>query len=147
MEREEFLSKLGIGALAVCMGCSLVACGSKQNDPTITNAPSPPATGSGTAFTVDLGTTLTNIGDSSTMNGIILVRIAAGNLASSFTAVQVRCTHEGAAINYNTGQSIFICPLHGSEFSQSGAVIMGPAFTALQKYTVTINGSTLTVTA
>jgi cytochrome b6-f complex iron-sulfur subunit len=147
MEREEFLSKLGIGALAVCMGCSLVACGSKQNDPTIVTAPTAPATGSGTVFTVDLGTMLPNIGDSNTMNGIILVRIAAGNITSSFTAVQVKCTHEGAAINYNTDQSIFICPLHGSEFSQNGSVIQGPALTALQKYAVTINGNTLTVTA
>jgi Rieske Fe-S protein len=76
-----------------------------------------------------------------------LVRIAAGNTAGSFTAVQVRCTHEGAAINYNTSQSIFICPLHGSEFSQTGSVIQGPALDALHQFAVSINGSVLTVSA
>jgi Rieske Fe-S protein len=149
MEREEFLSKLGIGALALCVGCSMVSCGNKGSDPTASGgtAPTAPTTGSGTVFTTDLNSTLKNVGDSTTQGGVILVRIAAGNTASSFTAVQVRCTHEGAAINYNTTQSIFICPLHGSEFSQSGAVIQGPALDALHKFTVTISGTVLTVTA
>ncbi len=150
MEREEFLSKLGIGALAMCMGCSLVSCGSKGSDPgpiAAQTAQNPPASGSGTVLSTDLSSTLTNIGDSKTANGVILVRIAAGNIASSFTAVQVACTHEGATINYNQGQGLFICPLHGSEFSKAGAVIQGPALTALKSYTVSINGSTLSVTA
>ncbi len=34
MERDEFLSKLGIGVLAVCTGCGLASCGGKSNDPT-----------------------------------------------------------------------------------------------------------------
>jgi cytochrome b6-f complex iron-sulfur subunit len=150
MEREEFLSKLGIGALAACMGCSLLACGSKQSSPgpnVDTNAPGPPAAGSGTVFSADLSNSLSNIGDSTTNNGVILVRIASGNMATSFTAVQVKCTHEGAAINYNSNQAIFICPLHGSEFSQNGSVILGPAASSLKKYTVTVNGNVLTVTA
>jgi cytochrome b6-f complex iron-sulfur subunit len=145
MEREEFLSKLGIGALAVCMGCSLVACGGKGSNPgPSSNAP---AAGSGMVFTEDLSSMLPNIGDSITMSGIILVRIASGNVASSFTAVQVSCTHEGGTIAYNNNQGIFICPLHGSEFSKSGTVVQGPATAALQKFTVTINGNILTVTA
>jgi cytochrome b6-f complex iron-sulfur subunit len=143
MEREEFLSKLGISALAVCMGCSMVAC-SKGNSTNPTGGNNGPA--SGTTLTTDLSSSLTNIGDSKVSNGIILVRIAAGNAVSSFTAVQVACTHEGNSINYNAGQGIFICPVHGSEFSKSGALIQGPALTALKQYTITISGSTLTVT-
>jgi cytochrome b6-f complex iron-sulfur subunit len=143
MEREEFLSKLGIGALAVCMGCSMVACskGSSTNPSNNNNTPA-----AGTTLTADLGSSLANIGDSKVSNGIILVRIAAGNAVSSFTAVQVACTHEGNSINYNAGQGIFICPVHDSEFSKSGALIQGPALTALKQYTITISGSTLTVT-
>jgi cytochrome b6-f complex iron-sulfur subunit len=149
MEREEFLSKLGIGALALCVSCSIVSCGNKGSAPTAAGgtASIAPATGSGTVFTIDLNSALKNIGDSTTQSGVILVRLASGNTANSFTAVQVRCTHEGAAINYNSTQSIFICPLHGSEFSQTGAVIQGPALDALHKFTVTISGSVLTVTA
>jgi cytochrome b6-f complex iron-sulfur subunit len=144
MEREEFLSKLGIGALAVCMGCSMVACSKSGNaNPSNNNTTTPPA---GTTFSVDLSSSLTAVGDSRVSNGIILVRIAAGNAVSSFTAVQVACTHEGTAINYNNSQGLFICPLHGSEFSKSGALIQGPAITSLKQYAVAIAGSTLTVT-
>jgi cytochrome b6-f complex iron-sulfur subunit len=144
MERDEFLSKLGIGALAVCMGCSLVSCGkSGDASPSGSNVTTPPA---GTTFTVDLNSALTAVGDSKVSNGIILVRIAAGNAVSSFTAVQVACTHEGTAINYNNSQGLFICPLHGSEFSKTGSLIQGPATTSLKQYAVTIAASTLTVT-
>jgi cytochrome b6-f complex iron-sulfur subunit len=149
MERQEFLSKLGIGLVAVCAGCSLVSCGggSKGNDPVPTPAPTPPATGSGNLFTADLTSELMNIGDSKVEQGIILVRIGSDETANSFTAVQVACTHQGNAIAYNTNQGIFICPAHGSEFSKSGQVVLGPAASPLHKYTVTINNSILTVTA
>ncbi|OCX50248.1 hypothetical protein BEL04_23345 [Mucilaginibacter sp. PPCGB 2223] len=146
MERQEFLSKLGIGVAAVCVGCAFASCSKSNNGPSSSggNAPAP---GSGTVFTADLNTELTSVGQNKVSNGVILVRIAAGNVASSFTAVQVACTHEGTAINYNTGQGIFICPNHGSEFSTNGSVLLGPAAANLQKYNVSIAGNILTVTA
>lgn len=147
MERNEFLSKLGIGLVAVCAGCSLVSCGSGSKGDNPTPAVTAPKAGSGTVFTADLGSELTTIGQSKTSSGVILVRIAAGNVASSFTAVQVACTHEQTSINYDTSKGIFICPQHFSQFSTSGSVLMGPAAIALQKYTVSITGTTLTVSA
>ncbi len=148
MEREEFLSKLGIGVLAVCTGCGFASCGGKGNNPTPSGGGStPPPTGSGTVFTADLNSEVTAVGASKTSGGVILVRIAAGNVAGSFTAVQVACTHEGTTIAYNNAASKFICPLHGSEFSQTGTVVTGPAVVALKKYTVTVSGTTLSVVA
>lgn len=148
MERNEFLSTLGIGALGICMGSCLAACSKSDsaapggnNNPPGTN--NPPA---GTTFTTDLSTSLTNIGDTKVSNGIILARIAAGNAVSSFTAVQVACTHEGTSINYNNGQGVFVCPLHGSIFSKTGTVVQGPAVSALKQYAISISGTTLTVT-
>lgn len=149
MERQEFLAKLGLGLAVVCTGCSLAGCGSKGSDPgpsTGGGIPAPPK-GTGNLFTADLSSQLANIGDSMVMQGVILVRIAAGNTANSFTAVQLACTHQGTSINYNNGQGIFICPLHGSEFSKTGTVIVGPAALPLQRYSVAIDGNTLTVSA
>jgi Rieske Fe-S protein len=103
--------------------------------------------GSGNLFTLDLGTQLQNIGDSTVQKGVIVVRLAAGDTSDAFTAVQVACTHQGTSINYNTGQKIFICPNHGSEFNQQGAVLLGPAVLPLQKYKVTISGTQLTVSS
>jgi cytochrome b6-f complex iron-sulfur subunit len=148
MERGEFLQKLGIGMVAVCAGCSIASCssGSKNSNPAPAQ-PTPPAAGSGNLFTADLNSELLNIGDSKVMNQVILVRLAAGNAGTSFTAVQVVCTHQGATIGYSVSQGIFICPLHGSEFSKTGQVVQGPATAPLQKYTVTINNNVLTVSA
>ncbi len=147
MERDEFLSKLGIGVLALCTGC-MASCGSKSNDPSPSGGGTPPPpSGSGTVFTADLSSEIKTVGASKTSNGIILVRIAADNVAASFTAVQIACTHEGTNINYSTSDGKFICPLHGSQFSQTGAVLNGPAVVALKKYTVTISGTTLSVVA
>src|SRR3978361_1894600 len=105
MERQQFISKLGIGLVAVCAGCSLVSCG-KGGDPSpgVGAAPPPPKTGTGNVFTIDTNSELVNIGDSKMEDGIIWVRIAAGSAESSFTAVQVACTHQGTAIDYNSGQ-------------------------------------------
>ena len=146
MERQEFLAKLGISLAAVCIGCNLTSCGSdvKSDDPT----PDPdPDTGTNPIISANLDTEIKNIGDFKVAGGVILVRLAQANAADSFTAVQVACTHQGTSINYNTAQGKFICPNHFSEFSSAGAVLKGPAVTALKKYTVAITGNALTVTA
>jgi len=151
MERGEFLSKLGMGLVVVCAGCGLASCGSKGSDPSPSGNPGggspPPAMGSGNLFTLDLSSQLQNVGESIVQKGVIVVRLAAGDTADAFTAVQVACTHQGTSINYNTSQKIFICPNHGSEFSQHGAVLLGPAVLPLQQYTVTISGTQLTVSS
>ncbi|MCO5935810.1 Rieske 2Fe-2S domain-containing protein [Mucilaginibacter sp. RB4R14] len=148
MERHEFLAKLGIGVAAACTGCSIVGCGSKVSDPTPGNGGNnPPTGGNGNLLSVNLNSELQSVGSSKVSNGVILVRLAAGAAASAFTAVQVSCTHEGSSINYNNALGLFICPNHGSEFSTTGAVLQGPAATALKKYTVNVVDNTLTVTA
>jgi len=96
-------------------------------------------------FTIDLTSSLLTVGSSLVQSGVIVVRIAAGNVVSSFTAVQVNCTHEGTSINYNASQGIFICPNHGSTFTTTGAVTLGPATTNLKKYDININGTVMTV--
>lgn len=143
MERQEFLSKLGIGLAAVCTGCSLVSCGGgKSNDPG-------PSTGgnNNVSFNLDLSSQLSAVGDSTIQQGVIVVRLADGNDPKSFTAVQSACTHQGTTIGYNLSQGIFICPRHGSEFSNTGAVVQGPATAALKEYKVVITGTTLTVSS
>lgn len=143
MKRDEFLTTFGIGLAAVCTGC-LGAC-SKDNNPEPTTPPGgtpPPAAGT----TVNLSTDLQNVGDSKVVSNILVVRLASGNVPDSFTAVQLACTHQGTAIAYNSTQGKFICPNHGSQFSTSGSVLMGPATTALKKYTISISGTTLTIT-
>ncbi len=139
MDRRKFIGDLGSPVLAVCAVC-LGAC-SKSSDSSSTTGGA-----TGVNFNVNLSSQLANVGDSVTQNGVIVVRIAAGNTASSFTAVQVNCTHQGTPINYNNSAGKFICPLHGSQFSQSGAVLVGPAAANLKQFSIAISGSTMTIT-
>lgn len=151
MDRQEFLSKFGMGLAAVWAGCSLVSCGSevKNDDPTPgnntgNNNSNPPT---GTLMSADLNSELKNVGESKIANGIIVVRLAGGNAPESFTAVQVACTHQGVSVGYSNAQGRFVCPAHGSQFSSTGSVLQGPATAALKQYTITINGSTLLISA
>ncbi len=139
MERRAFLGSLTGPVAAVCAVC-MGGCSKSGTSP---------ATGGGggsTAnFTVDLNSSLTSVGSSLVQSGVIVVRLAAGNVATSFTAVQVNCTHEGTSINFNSSQALFVCPNHGSTFTTAGAVTMGPATVALKKYNITVSGNTMTV--
>ena len=54
---------------------------------------------------------------------------------SGYTALLMRCTHQGAELGLNG--DILTCSAHGSEFNKSGAVIQGPAEQMLKSYKVT----------
>jgi cytochrome b6-f complex iron-sulfur subunit len=143
MERRTFLGTLTgpvVAACAVCMG----AC-SKGGDSGI-NGGGGAIGGVSANFTVDLSSNLTTVGSSVVSNGVIIVRLSTGNVPLSFTAVQVACTHEGTSIAYNAPQGKFICPNHGSTFSTTGAVTLGPAVSNLKTYNISIAGNIMTVT-
>lgn len=147
MERKEFITKLGIGLAAVCAGCAMASCGSvPKNDDPVPSAGNNDGGGQ-QFFSVNLDNDLKVPGAFQVNSGIILVRLAAGNTPDAFTAVQVACTHQGTPINYNLGQGKFICPLHGSQFANNGAVLLGPATLPLKEYKVNIAGNMLTVTS
>lgn len=145
MERREFLGNLSGPVVAVCAVC-LGAC-SKSSDSVNPSSPNPgsptPPTGS---VTIDLASNLTTIGSSIVTGGIIVVRLSNGNTPSSFTAVQVACTHQGTSINFDAANNRFVCPNHGSIFTTSGAVTLGPASSALKQFTISIAGNTMTLT-
>lgn len=143
MKRDEFLSTLGIGLAAVCTGCLYGCSKSGDDEGSPITAPPPP---SNVSVTLNLDTELRNVGDQKVQSGIIVVRLATGNVPASFTAVQAACTHEGTIIGFNANQGRFICPNHGSQFTTAGAVQNGPATTNLKKYNIAISGSTLTIT-
>ncbi len=136
MERRAFLGSLGAPILAACTVC-MAACSKSSG--------SSSATPVSADFTIDLGTNLLTVGSTIVQSGVIVVRLAAGNLPASFTAVAVACTHEGTSINYNTAGNKFICPNHGSTFSTNGTVTLGPAGSSLKQFNITINGASMRV--
>jgi cytochrome b6-f complex iron-sulfur subunit len=143
MERDEFLKSLGLGLALVCTGGCLTGCGSKNKDVVI-NTPA-----SGTKVTVD-STQLLSVGSSLSNNGVLIIRLAAGNTVSSFFATQVSCPHEGATLNWIQASNLIQCTLHSARFSSTGAVLAQPtgggSVSALKTYAITISGTTLTAT-
>lgn len=84
-----------------------------------------------------------------TVGGAALIRTSSGDFIAArtasatvavFTAI---CTHENCTIDRFQAPN-FVCPCHGSQFSQAGAVQTGPATRSLRQYTSQFGGTTLT---
>ncbi len=58
---------------------------------------------------------------------------------SGFMAIYRRCTHLGCAVPYDPGEGKFVCPCHGSAFTQDGEVLNQPAPRPLDLFTLSIN--------
>ena len=138
MDRKEFLSQLGISAA----GLVLFGCMGGCEKETVPTAPS------NVNLTLDLtSATYSNLltpGQFAyTSNGIIVAQTKAGN----YVAVWPFCTHQGVGLQFEAGNNNpFFCTAHGSRFSSTGAVVAGPASSALKQYTVTKTGNTLIIT-
>lgn len=52
-----------------------------------------------------------------------------------FTAVLTRCMHRGCQVDAVEGH--LICPCHGSEYDNDGAILKGPTLAPLIRYPVT----------
>jgi Rieske Fe-S protein len=148
MKRAKFLHTVSGGLAAVCVSCLAAAC-SKSEAPTpisaSTPSTSPGATPVSNAFTVKLDSELKGVNDFISKSGIILIRLATGNIASSFLAVSSVCPHAGATVEYNNTKSSFLCSAHGSAFGSDGSLVSGPATKGLTKLMIEISGTTLTV--
>lgn len=140
MERQQFLRLLGTAGIAVCAGCSLESC-SNDAEATVPAAPT------GVDFTLDLtaseNAALLTDGGFIYKSGIIVVCLSVS--AQVFTAVSQACTHQGTTIAYQPSVTAFVCPNHGSRFSNAGVVIQGPATTSLHKYNTALTGTNLRV--
>ncbi len=137
MDRKDFLNKLSGGLAITCVSCMMAAC-SKEED-------NGGGGGNTPTLTIDLNSKLLSIGDSVVESSIIVVRVAAGNQASSFKAFSNVCPHQSGAIFYDKTTTVFTCSVHGATFNQNGAVTKGPATTGMSGKVVTVTGSTLTV--
>lgn len=134
MDRKEFMNLLGfsVGSLVVasCLGGCAKESGIAPSD---------------VDFTLDLSdsanTALNTNGGSLVKNGIIVGRTTSG----AYIAVSAACTHEQTTVLYQAANQRFFCPNHGSTFTESGAVTLGPATRALTQYNTELSGTSLRI--
>lgn len=137
MDRKEFLSLLGFSSASFALASCLAGC--VKNVSSGTTAPA------NVDFTLDLSQSanaalLTN-GGYVYNSGVIVAKTAAG----AYIAVQQLCTHESVSITYQESYQRFYCDGHGATFSESGAVLGGPAPRALKTYNTSLTGNLLHV--
>lgn len=136
MDRTEFIRLMGAGAGALALAGCLGGCKKEEDDP-------PPL------LTVDFTLDLTQPANSAlnTNGGFLRTQgvIVARTLGGSYIAVAAACTHQGTAVDYNANAHQFHCPNHGSNFTEAGAVVNGPAGRALQQMNTSLDGDNLRV--
>ncbi len=136
MDRKQFLSEMGLGAAGLFVMSCLGGCSKSGSTPVASSD-----------FTIDLNAAsslpLKSLGGYIYMNGIIVAQ----TLAGKYIAVSQSCTHEGITVTYDSTGDRFYCPAHGSVFSDSGAVVNGPAGSSLREFNTSLTGNSLRVYA
>jgi Rieske Fe-S protein len=138
MERRNLL-RGAAGAAAVGMTAPLLtACGG-ESEPTGSDSDTSLAPTSGDAVQVDIS----GLGDGSFVVTESVVVIKDGDDVVAYSAI---CPHQSCPVD-KVEDGVISCPCHGSRFSvEDGSVISGPAQRGLTPATVTVEGTTATVT-
>lgn len=135
-------SFLAVGAFA--------GCGGSPSSPSAVNAPPAPtvaATLAGRVVSVALdgATALSAVGSGAIAQTALGTFLVARTGQDTYTALSSTCTHEAFAVTgFSNGR--FICPNHGSQFTTSGAVAVGPATRGLSQFPTQVSGNVLTFT-
>jgi cytochrome b6-f complex iron-sulfur subunit len=105
------------------------------------------ATTSGRVISISLteATALASVGGAAIVDTSLGTYLVAKTGESAYTALIATCTHEGSPITAYNG-SRFVCLTHGSQYTTTGTVAVGPATRSLSSYPTQVNGTTLTIT-
>ena len=90
------------------------------------------------------GSALASEGGAAVIESIAGMFLLARTSATSFTAIDATCTHEGCTVT-NTDGDQYVCPCHGSRYTRSGQVVHGPAMASLRRYTTSFNDGVVTI--
>ena len=133
-------SLLTLGALAPACGGSTTSPSSAPPLPSVSGA----LVNRTLTITVDAASPLAAVGGAATVTASTGTYLVAHTAQNAFTTVTAVCTHEGCAVT-GFANSLYVCPCHGSEFSTSGAVVQGPASSALRQFPTTFAGNVVTI--
>jgi cytochrome b6-f complex iron-sulfur subunit len=145
--RREFCVRTCQAVSLLSIGAAVHACGGGPTSPS--SAPQLPSvsgtlTGRTLTINVDAGSPLATVGGAAMVTVSTGVYLVARTAQTSVTTVTASCTHEGCNVT-GFASNLYVCPCHGSQFSTSGAVVQGPAPTALRQYPTTFANNVVTI--
>jgi Rieske Fe-S protein len=138
--RREFLKRTGIALTGLTLAGTLaeiLASCANLTGPGVTH-------GSTTVNVASLGSDGSYLVDSSVKPDGTPILVIRQN-ATTYVALSMYCTHEGCQVDPPKNGSIY-CACHGSRFDLNGNVLVGPAPSALTKYTTQLNAETKVLT-
>lgn len=143
MERKRFLTQMLVGGSILLTAPMIFNSCSKEDDDMPGGDTNTGGNSGGT--TVDLTdsafSALASVGGYAYKNDFIIIRAGESN----YVVLSKVCTHSGCTVEFSSTSNNLPCPCHGSKFTIDGAVINGPATSALKKYTAKLSGNSLTI--
>ena len=100
-------------------------------------------TGSGVRVTA-VGSALADVGGAVLVESTAGVFLVSRTNATTFTAIDAVCTHEGCTVTGADGAQ-YVCPCHGSRYDRNGRVLAGPAKASLRQYATTFTADVVTI--
>ncbi len=141
MDRQEFLSKIGVGAAFMLTVPCFYACGKDDDGMT----PTPPV--GGVDFTIDV-TAAPYAAEFANRNFAIANEVVIAKLSDgTYAAATQICSHEqNKAVEYDLDDDRWACFVHGAQFNRStGAPLNTVTNRSLTIYTATLTGNMLRV--
>lgn len=139
MKRRNFVGLVGIGGT---VPLAITACNSQLKGSAAIGSPR-----------ADGFQAVGTVADLKTRGQLLVENTAVGKVlvipnptdSHQLLAVNPTCTHAGCTVAWQTAQTAFVCPCHGSKFAVDGKVLHGPAQQPLPAYIAKIEGDAVLV--
>jgi cytochrome b6-f complex iron-sulfur subunit len=128
MQRRKFLSRFTLAGLT-----GLITLGWSAISTAATATKKPKFVTAGTiAALKKAGTIVTSI------NGKSITVFPNPQNPKEFLAMNLACTHNGCAVNWDGATKTLLCPCHGAAYDLDGKVLKAPATAGLTRYPVKV---------
>jgi cytochrome b6-f complex iron-sulfur subunit len=150
VSRRNFIEKAGLATVLSSFGVAFfTSCVSSEDSDPTGSTPGGGSTSNGITIsgsTIAINLTIqTRLASSGGWLLIEPAKTLVANISGTYVAMTSVCTHSGCFDSWSFSNNRFICNCHNSIFDTAGKVVQGPASTALQVYTTSVSGTTLTI--
>ena len=148
VSRRQFCAGACQAASCAALATLASACGgdgpTSPSGGSVTTLPRVSGQLSGSTVRVTDTSSVANVGSAALVDSVGGLFLISRTSASSFTAIDAVCTHEGCTVTGATDTE-YVCPCHGSRYDRTGHVTNGPAKASLRQYATTFADGVVTI--